>query len=241
MRGLAGVFNARRKPARIRRSIAVGEGSSLVDPVIPLPFADNHVLDRYRHALGQFVEDFSWMEVCLFKLLCAAIPVPENVGQALFSGARAEALIGNIRRCYGAHEHTLEPYLDAALGQATSLNSIRNEVVHFATFAIENSDEAVYTTNQFRYLSGKATTRLLTPELLHDLSFDAQMVSHIAQMTEADLNDPGSPGEVLSQMRAAKQPWRYRPEVLGWPRRKEKSRRVPAPSSEPKHPRPPQS
>lgn len=181
------------------------------DPIIPHPLDPDHVLERYRHALGEFLHDFAWLEVCLFNLLCAAADIDEGIGRALFSGTRSDQLCQFIRRCFIARNLTMEPYLDRALSHVAVLNKARNEAVHFTTFEIEDEGEAVLATNQFRYMPDGVINRLLTPEVLYAMSKDARIVPAMISVAEAELREPESTGELLAEMRNVQPAWRYKP------------------------------
>lgn len=177
---------------------------------IPYPLDPEHIMARYRHALGEFIHDFAWLEVCLVHLLCAVAGIDDKLGPALFSGARAETLTGFIRKCYVAQDRQIDPYLDRALAQVTVLNGARNEVVHFTTFAIEDSEDAVLATDQFRRLPGAYKNRLLTPEVLIAMSGDARVIPAMLAVAEAENRELGSTGQLVSEMNQKQPPWRYR-------------------------------
>ncbi|MEA3033982.1 MAG: hypothetical protein QOH86_1998 [Sphingomonadales bacterium] len=195
---------------------------------------------RYRHALGEFIHDFAWLEVCLVHVLCAVAGIKDEIGPVLFSGTRANDLISFIRKCYIAQEREIEIYLDRALTQVSLLNSARNEVVHFTTFGIEDSEDAVLATNQFRLMPGNVKNRLLTPEVLLAMSKDARVISGMLAIAEAEGKDPGSTGDqIVSEMNGKQPPWHYRPVSL--PDRRQPGSGTPAQSRRARRGRPPPS
>lgn len=181
------------------------------DSDIQFAFDSESVMARYRHALGEFIHDFVWIEVCIFNLLCATARMSRPIGQALFSGARAEQLIGHIRRCYDARNKVIEPYLDRALAQSIVLNKARNQVVHFFTIGIEDSETEVFATNQFRYLTQNATDIRVSPETLNDMAQDARIISAILMTTEAEMRHPGRMPTIMADMRNEHLQWCYKP------------------------------
>lgn len=180
------------------------------DPVIPYPLSPEHVLERYRHALGEFIHDFTWLEVCLFGLLCAVAGTSTEIGQALFSGARADTLIKLINRCYTAQEREPEPYLVRALEQISLLNSVRNSVVHSTTFAIEQNEDEVLATNLFRYMPKDVKELTFSPETLYAMAKDARVIPAMLLVAECETRKPGSTGGLSAEMAGARPPWHYK-------------------------------
>lgn len=181
------------------------------DPDLPYPLDPDSALSRYRYALGEFIHDFSWLETRLFDLLCTVAGVTEEIGQALFSGTRADQLISFIKRCYVAQELELEPYVARAFAQVSVINAARNKAVHFVTLGLEDSETEVFVTNRFRHLRRDWKDEAHTAEMLRAMAKDTRIISAILTVADSEAKEPGSTGKLLSEMRGKQRPWRYKP------------------------------
>jgi hypothetical protein len=98
--------------------------------------------------------------------------------------------------------------------------------VHFTTFEIEDEDEAVLATNQFRLMPTNVKNRLLTPAVLQAMSHDSRVISGMMAVAEAENKQPGSTGKIPSEMNEKQPPWHYKPPSQGNPRPKVSDRSV---------------
>jgi hypothetical protein len=177
---------------------------------IPLSIDPDDVVTRYRYALGTFINEFTWMEMFLFHLLCAAANVTEGVGQALFSGARADEMTKLVRRCYEASDKQLEPWLERALSQITVLNGVRNQVVHYTTAGIEDNFDEVWASNRYRYPSKTAKDLRFKPEDLMAMANDSRIIiAYLTTGTEEN-KKPGSMPTIVEGMQGKQPAWHYK-------------------------------
>lgn len=180
-------------------------------------------MERYRRALGSFIHDFTVLEVSRFRLLCVAAGVTEEVGQALFSGARADGMLQQIRRCYRAREWKIEPHLESALSQVVIINSARNAAVHYLTLQVEDDERAVLATNHLRYPRENAKEVRISPESLDEAGSDCRRIGAVLSVATFEIREPGSTGKLGQNMKSAPPAWRYRPPSPDTPPRTESS------------------
>lgn len=192
-------------------------GTDIVDP---LGESAEPLMKRYRHALGSFVHDFAILEVALFRLLCAVSAVSDEIGKALFSGMRADALVANLRRCYQARGCEIGNGIEAALSQTTAINGARNVVIHYVTLAIEDDETEVLAFNDLRYSAQNARQERFSPEILDQMSHDLRIISAILSFEKADIVEPGSI-VIAEETRQRPHTWQYKPPARQNPRRKE--------------------
>lgn len=182
--------------------------------------ASEPLMERYTRSLGGFIHDFTLLEISLFRLLCEAAELTEEIGYALFSGARADAMIQQIRRCYRARGWEALPFLESALSQITAINSLRNIAVHFVTLEVEDDDREVLATSQLRYLPENARDMRISPETLDDASKDCRVIGAVLMVASEEIRQPGSTGQLGVETAATPLSWRYKPPSQDNPRRK---------------------
>jgi hypothetical protein len=126
---------------------------------------------EYSQRLGDFIQQFSQLELALFYLLCKVAHVDEKIGQALFSGARADALISLIRRCHEAREIEIPPDTERALQQIAVLNGARNDTVHLIRDWQAPRGKRTFT-NKMRYPPRTAKTVTISASDLEAMDSD---------------------------------------------------------------------
>ncbi len=102
------------------------------------------------------------------------------------------------------------------------MNGARNAVVHSTTFALEESETEVIATNRFRHMPKDVKNLILKPEELYALAKDAQTISAVLIVAEAENRKPGSAAKLSAEMAIARPPWHYKPPKRRPLRRKEK-------------------
>ena len=112
----------------------------------PLPAALKPAADGfgdYFYLLGYFVSVFAIAEGKVARLLWALAGVEPPVAQAVFSGVRMDAAIGQITRILDATEVTgaEREVLSASLRQLAAINRMRNDILHYGTH--DDGDEYV--------------------------------------------------------------------------------------------------
>lgn len=99
--------------------------------------------EKFKLAVGDLILAFADLEVNLFGLLRFYGNISEPVGHAIFSGARASAMIGYIRAI--AHNTKLDPVraadLDEVFSQIQAINTMRDMIVHHVSGSIHEFDD----------------------------------------------------------------------------------------------------
>ncbi len=177
-------------------------------------------IERYQSALGQFIHDFTILELFIFSLLCAAAGVTDEIGRAIFSGTRADQMISLIKRCFEVREREIPEFLNRAFLQAGVLNKARNEVVHFVTMSIEDDDDAVYATSTMRTIASKAKELTIQPEALEAMAQDARILPAMFNVAMFEITEPESVTGLSDAMREPFPAWHYIPATEEKPHRR---------------------
>lgn len=166
---------------------------------------------NYHEALGQFIESFAMVEGYMHLLLCHYAKVSSLVGKAVFSGVRIDSATNSIRRIISvkAPSEPLKSDLDDLLAQLSTINSIRNAIVHHIPLSAIPSDvrhltnEITALTEQHRKETAVSVTMLkdmtadlikITVHIAHHLSFTQSSKLTLAVFDET-----------------RREPWRYKP------------------------------
>lgn len=187
---------------------------------------------RYYYRLGLFITQFSFFEAALFLALCKVAGIKQGMGQALFSGARADALLTLIRRAHEARGLPIKPWLDRALQQAALINGVRNDLVHLI---ISKESPGFTLTSEFRKMSGRAKSVTVTLETIEALCDDLLTIFDAMCLAAKTLNPEGK-ARWRKLLESAQKPWRYKPpeqESSRQTRRGDHSKRKRPPESSP--------
>jgi hypothetical protein len=91
------------------------------------------ISDDYYAALGKFVHVFASTEAAMFVTLCLVSRIDLRTFQALLSGTRARSAMDYMRRLYEVRHEAFPKRLDEALGQFSTINTVRDLILHSGT------------------------------------------------------------------------------------------------------------
>jgi hypothetical protein len=150
--------------------------------------------DPYYSALGKFMDEFSKVEAFLYLLLVSKAGMTMKKAGALLSGVRVEAAISFYERLCEAEASEVPANLKDAFSHAKTLNTARNEVVHYGSNDTLINGRIVSTS--IKSHSDKKTRQYaISSTTLNHMTLDARkvvaiiirQVSPTAQVNEAAL------------------------------------------------------
>jgi hypothetical protein len=126
--------------------------------------------DAYFRNLGIFVHVFAFVEDWMLLLLHQFSNVHDKAAPALFSGLRVDQAISLIRRLYEAHGHAIDPELDHAFRQLATINSTRNDILHYG--GLGPGDERIVSTRRAAHTPDRIRVFPVSSKVLDDMSTD---------------------------------------------------------------------
>jgi hypothetical protein len=163
----------------------------------------------YHEALGLFIEEFAKTEGFMHLLLWHYAGVNPGVGKAVFSGTRTAQTVDLIRRIMSANDpgEPRKSDLEAVFKQLSSINEVRNGLVHYITLSGIPGDVR-HLTNAMRALGKKHRREIaVSATVLADMTDDLQKIqSHIWYDLSFDRMRQFERA-MLDELRRA--PWRY--------------------------------
>jgi len=160
----------------------------------------------YYEALGRFVDAFADVETAITLVLWHYAATPHEIARAVFSGVRVDAAIQFIRRLSNVIEIPRWDELDGVLAQLATINSVRNDLLHYG--AKGSADGTLTVTNWFRALTtDRVKSYPISPQILLDMTADLQkIILHL---------QTGHTGRhwllPTAKMMILREPWRYKP------------------------------
>jgi hypothetical protein len=99
----------------------------------------------YWKSLGRFIEAFASTEALLFSLLAFYAKVDNDTAKAVFSGARSDVCMNNIRRIIAMKDPAKDrrDELEYVFEHLTAISSARNDVVHYPSFVTSDAGRIV--------------------------------------------------------------------------------------------------
>jgi hypothetical protein len=182
---------------------------------------------EYYAALGRFVSAFAGVEGMVFALLTEMAGVSYEVGQAVFSGVRAEVGVDHIKRLahlqhpelnQPALEELMSPDVAACLPRIGPISKVRNSILHYGVLVGQQG--LPYTVNVRAPIPGKpGIPEPVSLTMLDDMAADLKkiettLLAHLITGKVPDQMMEDAYGEVL---RSA---WRYTPQPPKSPDRK---------------------
>ena len=141
-----------------------------------------------------------------------------------------DAALSLIRRIYEAKGQTIEPALHNAFAQLNTINSTRNDLVHYGV-SLDGGD-LVVSTKDIAHVPSRARSSVVDVAELHAMLADLQTVEVI--LAAVQLKDAGQLDDShLVQLTAGTEPdaWHYKPRAPAPSRQKTRdSSRSPTPS-----------
>lgn len=164
--------------------------------------------DRYYLQLGRFISIFAVAESSLRILLATLLNMDNDGQRAFLSGTRADAAISFVRRHYASKEMAIPTFLDRALSQFSSINSARNDLVHFVV-KIDQAG-ALWSNREKVPNPSEAKIRRIDNETMEALRTDTAIIGSIfaaasLPLTKLERHKP----ELLSAL--SEYAWQYKP------------------------------
>ena len=180
----------------------------------------------YWRALGEFIERFAIVEDVLFNYVARIIPATSTVSRAILPGTRTGELCECIRRIWEADEnwhahpetglplseiHFLQKKeLDPVLSHLKAINTVRNSLVHYATFT--TSDKGRISSNVGRAITPEGIKEhRATPTILNQMTADLGKVGRHLLTFIVTWKNPFA--ESVRDWPALNDTWQYKPEL----------------------------
>jgi hypothetical protein len=164
-------------------------------------------LDTYHLALGRFTHTIAVAEWSLKFFLARVAGLDRATAQALFSGTRTKAAVSFVNRTLEVRGATIEaPYVDA-LARLSSIDKLRDEVIHHGTHWMGSKMAAL---NVHHTIPRQQRRSEVSASDLDDLTHDLQIVSD-RLLHYCALNTQGIPMQAIQQHEPALlSAWRYK-------------------------------
>lgn len=178
----------------------------------------------YFAALGEFVTEFSKVELSLRDVLCAYSGITRGaIRRVIFQGVRVAASGEKIRGIIDATGASFPQLLEEALTQLAHVNYARDCILHWGA---EYDGNGVFVVANDPYAATAAKTRKLefTVETLTEMTVDLKII--VSRLQDAARQRAGGTITFSSDQAKAmyevdlQQPWRYKPPQLAAPNRK---------------------
>ena len=170
-------------------------------------------------ALGIFVLNFAVVEHLFLQNLCVMAQISDKFSRVAFSGVRAEAAIGYIRRFFEVTDapQTEKDAYEYVFKQFKDINETRNLLLHHGIKWVGPDDALSFghrfvATDRARSLTQEKTRTIqISSELLNQLSEDLRRIG--ALLTHFHLAHEGTGGWLLSDVAQyeLRRPWLYKP------------------------------
>jgi hypothetical protein len=134
--------------------------------------------DRYYRALGKFIAEFAEIEGLMLSALWHLTKVSTPVGQAVFSGVRADDACNKVKRIGDAENwpQSKKAEWKTILDHLKILGALRNDLVHYGVYW--SSIDTWYSTNKrIAHTPEKVTTRQISPIILRNATNDLRKLS----------------------------------------------------------------
>ena len=165
---------------------------------------------KYYEALGRFTHWFAKMESAIALSLWFYARTPHPIAKAVFSGVRVKEASSFMNRIADATSLAADTRTDLreVLLQATALNDVRNQIMHFGAANI--AEGRGYVSNALKAVSeDKITSFPISPEILADLTADCRKIIFHLRLKHAGIAGPKSVANRLAADSALRAPWRY--------------------------------
>jgi hypothetical protein len=132
--------------------------------------------NNYHLALGRFVANYAFAEAVMQEVLRYYAKTKSRVARVIFTGIRTDVAINDVRGLIETAKitKTARDELDYVFKQLASINTARNEILHYGARGIAEGDGFV--TNEFMKPDHKATKFPISPSHLDDMSFDTRKI-----------------------------------------------------------------
>jgi hypothetical protein len=127
----------------------------------------------YFEALGRFIDNYSDAEYAIYDYLVSLTGLDFNSANAILSGTRVDAAISFIRRLHAARRVEISVEVEDVLVHLATLNTARNELVHFGTY-FDSDRWRVVSTAAKAHLPEKAKEWRISTNTLYDMADDAE-------------------------------------------------------------------
>jgi len=165
-------------------------------------------IDAYYLSLGRFTQTWAQVEAILAVLLRLVSGVDQKVAPAIFSGTRADQAKNFVKRILAARGEELDPVLKRAFDQFGTINSTRNDIVHYG--AQFEEDEPIVSNYLAAHTPEALRRHSVPPKTLDAMNQDLGTIQ--AAVAYYLLKD--SPSDVLPAREQIRQialaPWRYK-------------------------------
>lgn len=138
--------------------------------------AFNEPAPGYWRALGKFLHQFARLERTLHSTLCHFSGIESPMAQAVFSGLRADACIGAIKRILEAmDDDEVAERLENPLAWVGVISNARNHIIHWGAFPTAGAD--LISINDFLAHSPERLRSIpVTCAILADLNSDTHKI-----------------------------------------------------------------
>lgn len=164
----------------------------------------------YWQSLGRFVTEFASLEATMQLTLWQYAKVSPNIGRAVFSGVRADAAMGLIRRISKVEkwEKSKKDTVEELFAHLGAINSIRNDLIHFGVQP--GGDGSWHITNAFLALTDDHMKKHpVSDKILDQMTHDLRKI--IYSLFLLAVNVSGAKGLLDVFRKQADAPWQYKP------------------------------
>lgn len=164
-------------------------------------------------ALGRFILRFANTESILFTTLCVVCHVHPKIGQAIFSGTRADAAIQYIKRVFQVVNMpgNLKASYEDLFEHFTQINSARNLILHYGISSV--GDEFVATDKLKALTEDRVRSMPVSAEILDQMSADLEKINATLMLnllaSDADKQEASAKSNVGP---VSQQSWLYTPQ-----------------------------
>lgn len=165
----------------------------------------------YFEALGRFAHIFARTETVVALALWHFARTPHDIARAVFSGVRVKEATASMRRIADVQSMAADrrQELDDIISQLTSINTARNDILHFG--AVDVAEGAGTVTNALKALTDDKIQEFpISPEILAAMTADLRKI-----MIHFRVNFSGIPSlkAVANQLliqQSLHAPWQYK-------------------------------
>ncbi|HEV2161425.1 MAG TPA: hypothetical protein VGR52_04210 [Stellaceae bacterium] len=164
----------------------------------------------YWQSLGRFVTEFASLESAMQLALWHYANVSPNIGRAVFSGVRADAAMGLIKRISEVEkwEKSKKDTTDELFVHLASINSVRNDLIHFGVQPV--GDGSWQITNAFLALTeGRMKKHPISDKILDQMTHDLRKIIYSLFLLVVDAASAQNLLATFQQQADA--PWQYKP------------------------------
>lgn len=183
-----------------------------------LPYAPNEASEEGQKrlaALGRFILRFANTESLLFTTLCVVAQVNPKVGQAIFSGSKADGAVQFIKRMFQVMNVpvALKASYEDLFEHFAQINSARNLILHYGISEV--GDDFVATDRLKALTEDRVRSMTVSAELFDQMTADLEKINATLMLNlfanEADKEETSAKSNIGS---VSQQTWLYKPQSV---------------------------